>query len=56
MLKRVLRWFGFMPPSIEMRGIYGVTADGCYLVRGADGVLRKSHPLASSQRRTTEPR
>lgn len=55
MLKRILRWLGFLPPPIEMRGIYGVTEDGCYLVRGADGVLRKSHPLEPPQRRTGEP-
>lgn len=53
MLKRILRWFGFLPPPIEMRGIYGVTDDRCYIVRGADGVLRKSHPLQLPERRDT---
>lgn len=45
MLKRILKWFGFFPEPIEMRGIVGVTEDGCYLVQGPDGKVTKSHPL-----------
>lgn len=42
----VMGWFGYVKPEpLTMAGIYGITSDGCYLVRGTDGVLRKSHPL-----------
>lgn len=30
---------------LEMRGIVGVTPDGCYLVQGPDGQVVKSPPL-----------
>lgn len=48
MIKRFLRWLGFMPKPIPMGGIYGITEDGCYIVLGNDGVLRKTPPLHAS--------
>lgn len=53
---RLMRKFGFYPEPITLAGIYGVTEDGCYIVMGEDGVIRKSHPLdPQSAAETADP-
>lgn len=44
---KIAGWFGYERPKLSFAGIYGITTDGCYLVRGEDGVVRKSPPLCA---------
>lgn len=37
------------PEPLSMAGIYGITEDGCYIVLGRDGVMRKTPPLQPPQ-------
>jgi hypothetical protein len=46
---KLLRWFAGLfrreKPKLSFAGIYGVTSDGCYIVLGEDGVMRKTPPI-----------
>lgn len=48
------KMFGYPIPKPEMRGIAGVTQDGCYLLQQPDGTIVKSHPIQPPAVRTNE--
>lgn len=46
LFSKLASWFGYRKPRPHIAmGIWGVTEDGCYIVCGEDGVMRKSPPL-----------
>lgn len=44
-ITQVPPWRKRKSEKLSMAGIYGITDDGCYIVVGDDGVMRKSPPL-----------
>lgn len=48
LLGKIANWFRRPKPKLTMAGIYGVTEDGCYIVLGEDGVMRKTPPIERS--------
>lgn len=51
---KIAGWFGKKRPKLSMAGIYGITPDGCYIVLGEDGVMRKTPPIVSATDRAGE--
>lgn len=48
MIQWLLRLLRREKPKLSLAGIYGVTEDGCYIVLGDDGVIRKTHHIDQS--------